>query len=198
MRQILNAALSNLFSLISKLVQESVINIKSKLEEMTEVYKEKAKSEDEDFKSNLDLINTNLILFIFFEYFIVFKDDNLHLLNIRSEIVRHCLSGDLSQLDIMADGKIYIEIYHINALFQKIISSIKISDFEKLSELCKIVADDFALNKFEDFSECFLDIKTIFINLSRIFEGYSKLLSNTFNITERNKNELIRSNRNKM
>ena len=176
---------------IRKLIQESVLKIKLKLEDLMEIFKDR----EGDI---CEYIKTYLILFIFFEYFIVYRDDNLHILNIRSEIVKHCLSGDSSQCEIMKEGKIYTEFESLNEIFQKIIFSLKICDFEKLYKQCKIVSDTFSQNNNSVFANCYLDVKNIFNNLSRIFEGYAKLLSNKLNITERNKNELIRFNNMKM
>lgn len=133
---------------------------------------------------------------MFFEHFIVFKDDMLHLLLIREDLVKFCLCADLNQVDnyFVFDQNKYCEIDHLDIFFQKIVFSLKLCDFEKMGKLCRMISDDFSSNKNLIFKECYLDLKTIFVNLSVIFEGYSRLLSNARSINERNKNELTKKN----
>lgn len=152
--------------------------------------------ENPNYRSYIEYLKTYIIVYIFFEYFIIFSNDIIHLLNIRNDLMKYCLSGDLQRLSLFSAPQEYSE--NLSILFEKVTMSVKICDFEKLTSLCEILSENFQRVKNPAFQSCYLDLKTIFNCFTTIFRGYRNLLENKGNMNEKYKNDLIKKNTIKM
>ncbi len=165
------------------------------MEEQLKIYKDLI-NRDSSYQYHIEYLQTYIIIYIFFEYFVIYSNDIIHLLNIREEFMKYCLSGDLNRLSFVSGIPDQSDI--MTTLFEKITISVKICDFDKLVILCELASENFQKGKDLTFQNCYLDLKNIFNCFTTIFKGYKTLLDNKANLNEKYKNELVKKNKKKM
>lgn len=147
--------------------------------ELCRIYDQSSIEEDDHI---IGQKKANLLVWLFFEYFVVFEEEITHLLKIKEFFYLYIFTANIRRFEIYKKENLeqYRDENYIQCLARKLRFCLRICDFQELSSIAKVFSRELESNPTytNAYKGANREFAVIFENLSTFFENYARILEN--------------------